>query len=558
MEAKLKAVVAKLKDSNVKVAEIKEPDIVQALRTPAYREDIFGDFVARGKIYDVFLAKGKVKKALWDDLGECNAPTGRMVITANTDKDDNVIRLGTGGFATTVSVRMEGFGLLALKLSTSLAAGRHESRILTHLTDELSAASPHVIRQYFSFTCKGGPRREGAWRQLINDYFVTVPESELEDSLRESLGSLVGTWTASKVKGILYIGMELGQESLEAFLARKGPLPWGLATSLTFQILQGLAAMHAAGVLHRDIQSKNVVLTQALISKRLYRQGDIYYEPLEIQGADVPLDAKFIDFGISASGPDLEIKYMPQAMGMATYRAPEFVFMKTAQANGRQRPPKSGKKGFRYGPETDLFSAGLLIVAVAWKEPIGFVAEVTGGKPIWQTIYGDPPKAFLHAVKAEQDRLASLPANQRGSDDKLYWTFTYQGDPDSIAYYLWGLVHLLGMPSERDWSKITEDRIVLKLLDPFRNQMHPIVDAGGWIRSDFATARLGPRGQDMARKILSWDPKRRGTAAQHLESGYFRSLMIRGSLARYSKVQPEWGYTPGQFEDAPVINCKKR
>ncbi|WP_437961434.1 serine/threonine-protein kinase [Sorangium sp. So ce119] len=53
----------------------------------------------------------------------------------------------------------------------------------------------------------------------------------------------------------LFEGVTLGEE-----VRRSGPLPIGRALALADQILAGLAAMHAAKVVHRDLQPGNILL----------------------------------------------------------------------------------------------------------------------------------------------------------------------------------------------------------------------------------------------------------------------------------------------------------
>ncbi|WP_437738461.1 serine/threonine-protein kinase [Sorangium sp. So ce1335] len=55
----------------------------------------------------------------------------------------------------------------------------------------------------------------------------------------------------------LYEGVTLGEE-----VRRNGPLPIGRALALADQILAGLAAMHAAKVVHRDLQPGNILLVR--------------------------------------------------------------------------------------------------------------------------------------------------------------------------------------------------------------------------------------------------------------------------------------------------------
>lgn len=543
----------RLRNPRIPITAFTEDDAVNAriaVRAEETREALLKETFVRGRLYDLLLARGRVEGvARWNDEGKCEVPGfPELIITARTDPATNAaVTLGTGGFATTVSVRMTGVNSgrpLALKISTAVAEGRKESRIMAFLTASVAeASSPHVVRQLFAFECSGGPPRQGAWKSVIDGYITTASEDLEEDLLAEALGVLRG-----RRGGFFFIGMEEGREDLSRFLMRRPPLPMPLANSLAFQVLQGLATMHAAGVLHRDIQSGNLILVPAAARRRLYRaDAATYYEPMESQGVDGPLDAKFIDFGLSAAG-NIQNKFVDRAVGLVKYRAPEFAFAETSVRNRRLR-----RGELRYGPESDVFSAGLIVLALAWKEPIFWV----GPDGFIESIFLDPPDALETEVKERQESLEAAP--RLSAIDVRALNYTYAGGPTSITYHMWGLVHLLGMPTEADWTGITQDP-VYALLNKYRSAMDlRLVDNGGWIRSDAALARLGPRGQSMVRNMLSWDPARRGSAADQLQSGYFALLASRGAVARFvDNLQPVWGPPAEGFDRPPTISCSKR
>ncbi len=79
-----------------------------------------------------------------------------------------------------------------------------------------------------------------------------------------------------------FLAMELLEgETLEARLAREGPMPPRAATTILRQVLEGAEAAHAAGFVHRDLKPANVFLA--------WTPGQT--EPV----------AKVLDFGISKS-----------------------------------------------------------------------------------------------------------------------------------------------------------------------------------------------------------------------------------------------------------------
>ncbi|MEV0720178.1 serine/threonine-protein kinase [Asanoa sp. NPDC050611] len=91
-----------------------------------------------------------------------------------------------------------------------------------------------------------------------------------------------------------YLVMELVEGGDLAERLAAGPLPWPAAAAIAAQVAAGLAAAHAAGVVHCDIKPGNVMLT--------------------------PGGVKILDFGIAglAGTPDGDLRY-----GTVGYCAPE-------------------------------------------------------------------------------------------------------------------------------------------------------------------------------------------------------------------------------------------
>jgi eukaryotic-like serine/threonine-protein kinase len=72
---------------------------------------------------------------------------------------------------------------------------------------------------------------------------------------------IVGYRGTGEVAGVHWLAMEfLDGQSLRERIATAGPLPWRLSLDVIGQITDGLAAAHAAGVLHRDLKPDNVML----------------------------------------------------------------------------------------------------------------------------------------------------------------------------------------------------------------------------------------------------------------------------------------------------------
>lgn len=108
--------------------------------------------------------------------------------------------------------------------------------------------------------------------------------------------------------GERYLVLErLRGETLDFVLSRRGPLPAGAAFAIAHDLANGLAAVHAAGVLHRDVKPSNILLHQ-------------------VDGRLVP---KLIDFGLARlASPQLAITLENSTVGTPGYMAPE-------QARGR-------------------------------------------------------------------------------------------------------------------------------------------------------------------------------------------------------------------------------
>jgi len=105
--------------------------------------------------------------------------------------------------------------------------------------------------------------------------------------------------------GRLWIVMELVPSgSLEERLAAHGPMTALRAARLGQQLLSALAAVHAAGVLHRDVKPNNVLIAPG--------GGDGLHDR-----------AVLTDFGIARSEGDIRTTQANMVLGSAGYTAPE-------------------------------------------------------------------------------------------------------------------------------------------------------------------------------------------------------------------------------------------
>ncbi|MFI0351369.1 PQQ-binding-like beta-propeller repeat protein [Actinomadura sp. 9N407] len=137
--------------------------------------------------------------------------------------------------------------------------------------------------------------------------------------------------------------------SLEAAVARHGPLPPAAVTALAASLAEGLTAVHRAGVVHRDLKPSNVMLT--------------------------PEGPRVIDFGIARPTDASAITQSGMAVGSPGYMAPEQAAMQQS------------------GPPGDVFSmAAVLVFAATGAGPFG-----TG-----------PMHAMIYRIMHEAPRLAGV------------------------------------------------------------------------------------------------------------------------------------------------------
>ena len=163
---------------------------------------------------------------------------------------------------------------------------------------------------------------------------------------------------------LVVLAMDLVPGGSVADLVREhGPLPAGYAARLVEQLLLGLAAVHGAGLVHRDVKPANLLL--------------------EATGTGDP-HLRLGDFGVAAPVADRRFTTVPGAIGTDGYMAPE-------QARGA--PPE---------PAQDLYAVGRVTLQLVTGLPPRRQGEVPSHplRPLLERLLTPDPAARLGSADA--------------------------------------------------------------------------------------------------------------------------------------------------------------
>ena len=173
---------------------------------------------------------------------------------------------------------------------------------------------------------------------------------------------------------ILLVEEWIDAPTLRDLVAERGPLDPTAAVSMARQLLDALAVLHAAGIVHRDVKPSNVMI---------------------VEGGRV----KLADFGVATLAGDPEITATGAVLGSPGYLSPE-------QA-----------QGVRVGPAADVWSLG----ATLWFSVEGRAPYEGSGLAALGSIVNDPvPTATRAGPLAELlDAALRKDPDERASVDEL-------------------------------------------------------------------------------------------------------------------------------------------
>jgi serine/threonine protein kinase len=230
--------------------------------------------------------------------------------------------------------------------------------------------------------------------------------------------NVVNVFDVGMHRGARYLVMELLRgESLGERLRREGPLTSSELCAVLLPVLRGLAAVHAAGLVHRDLKPDNIFLCTVA-------EGD----------AAVP---KLLDFGISkqVAPPRSGVPLTGEgcALGTLAYMSPE-------QAAG----------SVHVDARTDIYALGVLMVEALTGRLPPFVAS--DASQTAATLAALPPEVPTALAQVVCKALAHSPAERPSGADALARALITSLDAPSEASTLQPVRSVAGqVPVRQPW-----------------------------------------------------------------------------------------------------------
>lgn len=203
-------------------------------------------------------------------------------------------------------------------------------------------------------------------------------------------------------------------ESLADRIRNGGPLEHAEAARIMWQVADGLASAHRAGITHRDVKPSNILLTT---------DGQ----------------AKLTDFGIARSQADVSLTQTGLVTGSPAYLAPE-----VASGSGA-------------GTASDVWSLGATLFHVlSGKPPYDVSANMIGG--LYRIVHEEPPRlpdagAYDDLLRATMDRDPAERWPMERVRDRLA---QIRRDPDAVGVTSMQVVDAEPTPGTEVLANVTE------------------------------------------------------------------------------------------------------
>ncbi len=245
--------------------------------------------------------------------------------------------------------------------------------------------------------------------ELLDDVMIRRVEREARLAAGISHANVVTVYDSGIVEGEPYVVMELLEgRTLSDMMGSLGPVD---ARKAAAELADGLSAIHAAGVVHRDIKPGNIVVSDS--------------------------GPKLTDFGIALRDDTDRLTQPHQVMGTPLYVAPEVL------------------KGAEAGPSADVYSLGVVVAEmITGRRGQGKSSAVRTGDPalddlLARTTSDDPaarPTAAEFAAALRRGALLTLPI-PAGVPESETQPISAQGDSETTQQL--GVALVVTSPDDR-------------------------------------------------------------------------------------------------------------